>query len=117
MKVSADSEFVSSGDAFVGNLDSGATGSVDMYVNGLAPTTDDGTVKLNISYEDETGAPTTVEKEISLFVTEPVYDDGMHDDAWHTAMKVGDKHGRHAPSDTRERPRPHFRPLSTYLGW
>lgn len=49
VKVSADSEFVSSGDAFVGNLDSGATGSVDMYVNGLAPTTDDGTVKLNIS--------------------------------------------------------------------
>ena len=80
VKVSADSEFVSAGDAFVGNLDSGATGSVDMYVNGLAPTTDDGTVKLNISYEDEAGEATVIEKEISLFVTEPMTDEDMNYD-------------------------------------
>ena len=77
VKVSADSEFVSSGDAFVGNLDPGATGSVDMYVNGLAPTTDDGTVKLNISYEDETGEATVIEKTVSLYVSEPMMDDSM----------------------------------------
>lgn len=80
VKVTADSEFVSTGDAFVGNLDSGATGSVDMYVNGLAPTTDDGTVKLNISYEDETGEATVIEKEVSLFVTESMTDDDMNFD-------------------------------------
>jgi len=80
VKVTADSEFVSTGDAFVGNLDSGATGSVDMYVNGLAPTTDDGTVKLNISYEDETGEATVIEKEVSLFVTESMMDDDMNYD-------------------------------------
>lgn len=87
VSVKTDSEFFSGGDCFVGNLDSGATGSVDMYLTGEAVTTDDGTVKLQITYEDETGAPTTVEKEISLFVTEPVYDDGMYDD---TAMPDGD---------------------------
>lgn len=87
VSVKTDSEFFSGGDCFVGNLDSGATGSVDMYLTGEAATTDDGTVKLQITYEDETGAPTTVEKEISLFVTEPVYDDSMHDD---TAMPDGD---------------------------
>lgn len=87
VSVKTDSEFFSGGNSFVGNLDSGATGSVDMYLTGEAATTDDGTVKLQITYEDETGAPTTVEKEISLFVTEPVYDDGMHDD---TAMPDGD---------------------------
>ena len=87
VSVKTDSEFFTGGDCFVGNLDSGATGSVDMYLTGEAATTDDGTVKLQITYEDETGAPTTVEKEISLFVTEPVYDDGMHDD---TAMPDGD---------------------------
>ena len=87
VSVKTDSEFFSGGDCFVGNLDSGATGSVDMYLTGAAATTDDGTVKLQITYEDETGAPTTVEKEISLFVTEPVYDDGMYDD---TAMPDGD---------------------------
>ena len=87
VSVKTDSEFFSGGDCFVGNLDSGDTGSVDMYLTGEAATTDDGTVKLQITYEDETGAPTTVEKEISLFVTEPVYDDGMYDD---TAMPDGD---------------------------
>lgn len=87
VSVKTDSEFFSGGDCFVGNLDSGATGSVDMYLTGETATTDDGTVKLQITYEDETGAPTTVEKEISLFVTEPVYDDGMYDD---TAMPDGD---------------------------
>ena len=87
VSVKTDSEFFTGGDCFVGNLDSGATGSVDMYLTGEAATTDDGTVKLQITYEDETGAPTTVEKEISLFVTEPVYDDGMYDD---TAMPDGD---------------------------
>lgn len=86
VSVKTDSEFFSGGDSFVGNLDSGATGSVDMYLTGEAATTDDGTVKLQITYEDETGAPTTVEKEISLFVTEPVYDDGIDD----TAMPDGD---------------------------
>ena len=86
VSVKTDSEFFSGGDCFVGNLDSGATGSVDMYLTGEAATTDDGTVKLQITYEDETGAPTTVEKEISLFVTEPVYDDGIDD----TAIPDGD---------------------------
>lgn len=86
VSVKTDSEFFSGGDSFVGNLDSGATGSVDMYLTGEAATTDDGTVKLQITYEDETGAPTTVEKEISLFVTEPAYDDGIDD----TAMPDGD---------------------------
>ena len=97
VSVKTDSEFFSGGDCFVGNLDSGATGSVDMYLTGESPTTDDGTVKLQIVYEDETGAATTVEKEISLFVTEPYYDDGMYDDSamtdedTSTGMGIGGK--------------------------
>ncbi|MDO4260540.1 MAG: hypothetical protein Q4C82_00550 [Eubacteriales bacterium] len=80
VSVKTDSEFLSGGEAFVGNVDSGATGSVDMYVTGSAATTDDGTVKLEITYEDETGAATVVEKDITLFVSEPVPDDMMTDD-------------------------------------
>lgn len=76
VKFAADS--VSGGDAFVGNLESGATGNVDVMVNGAQATLDDGKVKINITYEDETGAPTTIEKEIELFVNEmPVMDPGM----------------------------------------
>ena len=37
---------------FVGNLQSGATGNVDVMLTGIAPTMDDGTVIMEISYED-----------------------------------------------------------------
>lgn len=78
VKTAADS--VSGGDAFVGNLDPGATGSVDIYVMGQAATMDDGTVTLQISYEDETGEATVIEKTITLFVNEPMMDDFTGDD-------------------------------------
>lgn len=66
--------------AFVGNLQSGNTGNVDVMLTGSTPTIDDGIVKLEISYEDEAGNVTTAEKEITLFVTEPMMDDMMMGD-------------------------------------
>lgn len=81
VQVKTESETLSGGDAFVGNLDSGATGSVDIYVTGQSATMDDGKVKILISYEDETGAPTVIEKEIELFVSEAMMDDMMMDDS------------------------------------
>lgn len=81
VQVKTQSDTVSGGDAFVGNLDPGATGAVDVYVTGQSPTMDDGTVKVQITYEDETGASTAVDKEISLFVSEASMDDFMTDDS------------------------------------
>ena len=66
--------------AFVGNLNSGATGNVDVMVTGAAATMDDGTVNVDISYEDNAGNVTTEEKEITLFVNEPMMDDMMMGD-------------------------------------
>lgn len=77
VQVKTDSDTLSGGDAFVGNLDSGATGAVDIYVTGQSATMDEGKVKILISYEDETGAPTVIEKEIELFVTESMMGDDM----------------------------------------
>jgi len=57
-------------DAYVGNIKPGETGNVDTMVTGIAPTEDDGKVKIIISYEDENGAVTEVEKEMMLFVNE-----------------------------------------------
>ena len=54
-------------------------------VTGATPTTDDGKVKVIISYEDENGEVSEVEKELTLFVSEPAPDmdemdlDGMDD--------------------------------------
>lgn len=82
VQVKTESEYLSGGDAFVGNLDSGATGSVDMYVTGQAATADDGTVKLLISYEDEAGEAQVIEKEINLIVNEAMPDEYLPDDMY-----------------------------------
>lgn len=78
VKFQADS--VTGGDTYLGNIDPGATGSVDAYLSGAAATTDDGKVKILITFEDESGEKTTIEKEMELYVTEMMdYDDGMTD--------------------------------------
>ena len=46
-------------------------------VSGVAATMDDGTVKAVITYEDEAGNQTREEKDITIFVSEMVVDDGM----------------------------------------
>lgn len=66
--------------AFVGNLQSGATGNVDVMLTGMAATMDDGTIVMEISYEDEAGNVTTTEKTITLYVSEENFDDMMYDD-------------------------------------
>ena len=79
VKFKADS--IDEASAFVGNLQSGATGNVDVMLTGIAPTADDGTVNMEISYEDDAGNVSTTEKSITLFVTEDMaFDDMMGDD-------------------------------------
>ena len=54
-------------------------------INGIAPTTDDGKVKLSITYEDENGKVSTVEKEIQLMVNEDQsMDESNIDDTWNS---------------------------------
>lgn len=67
VKFQADS--ISGGDTYVGKIQTGETGNVDAMVTGEAATADDGTVKILITYEDEAGNPTTVEKSLNLNVS------------------------------------------------
>lgn len=66
--------------AFVGNLASGATGNVDVMLTGMSATMDDGTVNVDISYEDNAGNVTTETRTIVLYVTEEVFEDFPMDD-------------------------------------
>ena len=77
VKFEADS--ISGGDTFIGNMDPGATGNVDAYLSGQAATMDDGTVKIIVSYEDEEGRQATIEKSMTLFVSEPFYPEMFED--------------------------------------
>lgn len=62
---------------YIGNIKPGESGSVDAMVLGTAATMDDGMIKLIIQYEDESGTISTVEKEIQLFVSEPMPEEDM----------------------------------------
>ena len=85
VKFHADS--IEEASAFVGNLQSGATGNVDVMLTGAAATMDDGTITMEISYEDEAGNVTTTEKSCTLFVSEEVYDDMMPEDMMMEGME------------------------------
>lgn len=67
--------------AFVGNLASGATGNVDVMVTGASATMDDGTINVDISYEDNAGNVTTETRSITLYVSEEFFDEYVPDDA------------------------------------
>lgn len=67
-------------EAYVGNIEPGKSGNVDTMVSGIAPTADDGKVKLSITYEDENGKVSTVEKEIQLVVNDNQAMDDNYDD-------------------------------------
>ncbi|MBD5458339.1 MAG: hypothetical protein HDR27_07195 [Lachnospiraceae bacterium] len=78
VKLHADS--VEETTAFVGNLTSGGTGNVDVMVTGASATMDDGTVNVDISYEDNAGNVTTETKTITLYVSEEFFDEYIPDD-------------------------------------
>ena len=70
---------VTGGSSFLGKIEPGATGNVDAMVTGIAETMDDGTVIAQISYEDEAGNVTVLEKELNLLVMSMEYSDGDMD--------------------------------------
>ena len=60
--------------AYLGNIKSGDSGSVDAMLTGVAPTADDGSIKMTIQYEDVNGNVTSEEQSLTLTVTEPAPD-------------------------------------------
>ena len=80
-----EADSIQKNEAYVGNIEPGKSGNVDTMINGIAQTTDDGKVKLSITYEDENGKVSTVEKEIQLMVNEDQsMDESNVDDTWNS---------------------------------
>lgn len=61
---------VSATEVFVGNVEPGASGTVDLMVHGDKETA--GPVKIEVSFEDAAGVATTLEREVKLEVTHEV---------------------------------------------
>lgn len=64
-------------EVFVGNVDSGATASIDGMITGEEETAPDNKVKMTVTYEDEGGALSSVEKEFTLPVIQAAPMDEM----------------------------------------
>lgn len=75
VKVTYESETVDSGITYLGNIAPGATGNVDSMVTGIAPDMGEGIVKAVITYEDESGNESRIEKNLNLYVYEMVMED------------------------------------------
>ncbi len=83
VKFEADS--IQTAETYVGNIKPGETGNVDVMLTAVAPTQDEGKIKVLITYEDENGeVQEAEEKELSLFVTEDM-GEGLGED-----IDVGD---------------------------
>lgn len=63
---------------FIGNVDAGATGSIDAMLQGEKVTNGNSKITMTLSYEDESGNISETTKEFELEVTEAVNDSDMH---------------------------------------
>lgn len=72
VQVTLDSEYVQCDEVYVGSVAAGGTSYADFMVTGIAPTQDDGTVKVILTYEDSAGIVGSYETSINLFVSEPM---------------------------------------------
>lgn len=75
VKVTYESETVESGITYLGNIAPGATGNVDSMVTGILPDAGEGIVKAVVTYEDESGNESRIEKNLNLYVYEMVMED------------------------------------------
>lgn len=70
VQVSIENDYVQCDEVYVGNIAAGGIGYADFMVTGVAPTQDDGMVKIIISYEDSAGIEGTYEASMNIFVNE-----------------------------------------------
>ena len=61
-------------EVFIGNVEPGATASIDAMLEGEKVTSPSEKIKMTMTYEDEAGAASKTEKELSLEVTESIDD-------------------------------------------
>ena len=63
---------------FIGNVEAGATGSIDAMLQGEKVTNGNSKITMTLSYEDESGNISETTKDFELEVTEAVDDSGMY---------------------------------------
>ena len=75
VSVNFEGDSIKANNAYIGNIKPGETGNVDVMLTAVAETMDEGMVKAVITYEDENGSESSMEKEFELMVTPEMPDD------------------------------------------
>lgn len=69
VKVRFESEAIEGQEQFIGNLESGSSGTIDGIVIAVAESYDENNCKMILTYEDDAGNETTVEQPFTMMVT------------------------------------------------
>lgn len=75
VKATFEGKNIKKSEVFIGNIESGATGSIDAMLEGKKISDGPAKVTMTLSYEDESGNISTTTKDLNLEVTEKVDDD------------------------------------------
>ena len=81
VKVRFEGDAIEGQEQFIGNLDSGSTGTIDGIVTAVEESYEESNCKLVLTYEDDAGNVSTVEQEFTMTVNavEEIMDMGMSD--------------------------------------
>ena len=74
VQVNFEGDAIKKTSAYLGNIKSGDSGSVDAMLSGAAASSEENNIKMTIQYEDVNGNVTKEEKTLTLTVTEPAPD-------------------------------------------
>ena len=78
VKATFEGKNIKKSEVFIGNIESGATGSIDAMLEGKKISDGSAKVTMTLSYEDESGNISETTKDFELEVTEAVDDSDMH---------------------------------------
>lgn len=87
VKATFEGENIKKEEVFIGNVESGATGSIDAMLEGKKVSDGPAKVTMTLSYEDESGNISTTTKDLNLEVTEKVDDEAVNTDAQEEPQK------------------------------
>ena len=80
VKATFEGKNIKKSEVFIGNVESGATGSIDAMLEGKKVSDGPAKVTMTLSYEDESGNISTTTMDLTLEVTEKVDDEAMATD-------------------------------------
>lgn len=75
VQVTFEGDAIKKASAYLGNIKSGDSGSVDTMLSGVNPSSEENNIKMTIQYEDVNGNVTSEEKTLTLAVSEPTPDE------------------------------------------